>query len=244
MNLALRCRGRSGTWEQKQLMKYTIKMATKRILNIIGCALALALVAGCATEGYDKGSAAGSKLQQTADRIAASETAVADCVTALNDLSTNAAPDMRPQFKTLEGSIKKLESLSQSIGSNHLSIQAKGQAYFAKWDAELAQIHNEDIRSRSEARRKEVSVNFEKIKAAYEKTRGNFEPFLADLKDIQRALSIDLNPPGIEAVRSSIQKANRSSESLRESLKHLSEEFRSLGVAISPAAPGVAKPSK
>jgi hypothetical protein len=53
-----------------------------------------------------------------------------------------------------------------------------------------------------------------------------------------------LNRSGVEAVRRSIDNANRNSEPLRESLKSLSEEFRSLGVAISPAAPGGAQPAK
>jgi len=225
-------------------MKHTKKMETKRTLNMVACVLALALVAGCATKGYDKGSAASSKLQKAADRIAASETAVADCVTTLNDLATNAAPDMRPQFKQFEGAIKKLDSLSKSVGSDNTTMQAKSQAYFAKWDAELSQIRNEDIRSRSEARRKEVEESFEKIKATYEKTRGNFEPFLSDLKDIQRALSVDLNRSGVEAVKRSIENANRNSEPLRESLKSLSEEFRLLGIAISPAGAEAAKPAK
>jgi hypothetical protein len=64
------------------------------------------------------------------------------------------------------------------------------------------------------------------------------------LKDIQRALSVDLNRSGVEAVRRSIDNANRNSEPLRESLKSLSEEFRSLGIAISPAAPEAAQPAK
>jgi SMC interacting uncharacterized protein involved in chromosome segregation len=221
-------------------MKQTKKMEIKNTLTLVGCALALALAAGCATKGYDKGSAASSKLQKAADRIAAAETAVADCVTALNDLATNAAPDMRPQFKHFDASIKKLDSLRKSIGSDNASMQAKSQAYFAKWDAELAQIRNEDIRSRSEARRKEVTQSFDKIKATYEKTRGDFEPFLSDLKDIQRALSVDLNRSGVEAVSRSIDNANRNAEPLRQSLKTLSDEFRSLGVAISPSAPAAA----
>lgn len=225
-------------------MKHTTKTETKRTVNLAACALAMALLAGCATQGYDKGSAAGSKLQQAADTVAASETAVADCVTALNDLATNAAPDLRPQFKQFETSIKKLESLSKRIGSNTVSMQAKSQAYFAKWDAELAGIRNENIRARSEARRKEVSESFEKIQAACEKTCNRFAPFLSDLNDVRRALSVDLNRSGIAAVARSVEQVNRNATPLKESLSRLSAEFRSLGVSVSPNVSGAAAPAK
>jgi hypothetical protein len=218
-------------------MKHTTKTETKRTVNLAACALAMALLAGCATQGYDKGSAAGSKLQQAADTVAASETAVADCVTALNDLATNAAPDLRPQFKQFETSIKKLESLSKRIGSNTVSMQAKSQAYFAKWDAELAGI-------RSEARRKEVSESFEKLQAACEKTCNRFAPFLSDLNDVRRALSVDLNRSGIAAVARSVEQVNRNATPLKESLSRLSAEFRSLGVSVSPNVSGAAAPAK
>ena len=72
------------------------------------------------------------------------------------------------------------------------SRKSPGAACFAKWDKESAQIQNENIRSRSEARQAEVGGKFSQISQTYEETKLAFQPFMSDLREVQKYLAMDL----------------------------------------------------
>ena len=58
----------------------------------------------------------------------------------------------------------------------------------------------------------------------------------SDLRDLQRFLSADLTPGGLDAARKIAVKANADAVPIRKSLAKLAGEFRAMGVALTPAA--------
>jgi hypothetical protein len=152
----------------------------------------------------------------------------------LNDLVANPAPDLRKQFDRFNHALDELGVSSKDIACKDGEMKSQGADYFAKWDKESARIQNEDIRSRSETRRSEVSARFNRIGQQYNETEIAFQPFLSDLRDVQKFLSTDLTAGGLAAIKDSAAKAARDAVPLKESLAKLSEEFRSLGLSMSP----------
>jgi hypothetical protein len=59
-------------------------------------------------------------------------------------------------------------------------------------------------------------------------------PFISDLRDVERLLATGLTPGGITAVEESAAKANEDAVPLGKSLAALAEEFKVMGVALSP----------
>ena len=118
-------------------------------------------------------------------------------------------------------------------------MAANGDAFFAQWDAQLAQIQNEDIKARSQARKDEVAQKLLAIKRNYAEAAMAFKPFLADLQDVQKYLSVDLTQGGVASMKDTAAKATQAAGPLKDSLATVAGDFKALGLAMSSVKPPV-----
>ena len=118
-----------------------------------------------------------------------------------------------------------------------MAMADEGKEFVAKWDEQIAQINNEDIKTRSQARRAEVTEKLQAIKRSYAETEVAFRPFLSELRDVQKFLSVDLTPGGLTAINPSVTKAKANAVPLKQALGKLAADFKSVGVAMSSVAP-------
>jgi len=213
----------------------TLRYATLNLSAIL-CATALVLLAGCASGNYQKGSATGATLQASADKINQGSGKIDAALATLGDLMKNPG-DMAAQFKKFSSAVNDLESTAKDVAGKYASMTKQGEAYFAAWDEQLAQIQNEDIKSRSADRKAAVQKQFSAIKSSYEEAAAEFKPFMSDLKDIQTALATDLTPAGLDAITKSADKATKSGTKVKATVGKLATQFKQLGVAMSAAAP-------
>lgn len=208
--------------------------------SLIALALA-ALVAGCATHGYQKADNAGAYLATAADRVDKGVAQIDTATAALKDLVENPQADMKAQFKTYSAAVASLESLTKDTNARATKIASLGTNYLATWATNLTTIKNEDIRKQSAERREAVMKQFENVKASYADASKAFSPLLSDLRDIRTALSTDLTAAGVDAIRKSMTGVNKHAEDVRKSLGALSTQFREFGksleVPVPPAAP-------
>jgi len=204
------------------------------IRNLATLATAVGLITGCASDNYKNSASTAASLNQASGMIIKANTHIDESLADLNDLVANPAPDLRKQFDRFNHALDELGVSSKDIACKDGEMKSQGADYFAKWDKESARIQNEDIRSRSETRRSEVSARFNRIGQQYNETEIAFQPFLSDLRDVQKFLSTDLTAGGLAAIKDSAAKAARDAVPLKESLAKLSEEFRSLGLSMSP----------
>jgi hypothetical protein len=204
------------------------------IRNLATLATAVGLITGCASDNYKNSASTAASLNQASGMINKANTHIDESLADLNDLVANPAPDLRKQFDRFNHALDELGVSSKDIACKDGEMKSQGADYFAKWDKESARIQNEDIRSRSETRRSEVSARFNRIGQQYNETEIAFQPFLSDLRDVQKFLSTDLTAGGLAAIKDSAAKAARDAVPLKESLAKLSEEFRSLGLSMSP----------
>jgi septal ring factor EnvC (AmiA/AmiB activator) len=156
---------------------------------------------------------------------------------ALNDLVEKPQPDLRPQFKAFSSQLADMESDAQDIADARRSMAKSGKEFFAKWDEQLAQIQNEDIKARSQSRKDEVAQRLNAIKLSYTEAAMSFKPFLANLKDVQKSLSVDLTPGGVAAMKDTAAKVAQEAGPLKDSAFKLAEDFKSLGLAMSAVTP-------
>jgi hypothetical protein len=203
----------------------------------------LAAVAGCKTSNYQTGNATAEGLQASADKIEQAKGQVDSTLASLNDLVNNPT-NLPTQYATFSGAVTGLQASAKDVDAKVTDMRAKGAAYFQTWDEQLAQIKNEDIKSRSEARKKEVQDQFTKIKLSYTEIGDAYRPFMSDLQDIQTALGTDLTAGGIAAIKGAAQKANQDAVPLKKSGDDLSAELTNLGVAMSASAPAPAPAAK
>lgn len=213
-------------------------MKIKEILfRLFPLIIAAGFITGCASANYKKGANTSAALTKSSDMITKGNTFIDESLANLNDLVSNPNPDLRKQFKAFNASVNDLGSTAKDIVSNAEEMKSQGAAYFAKWDEEAAKMRNEDIRNRSEDRRNEVASRFGRISQHYDETKTAFEPFLSDLRDVQRFLATDLTAGGLSAIKDVAAKANRDAMPVKASLGMLSEEFKGLGLSMSPTVP-------
>lgn len=211
----------------------------KSFVQIAIPVFAATLLAGCSSANYQKGSAAGAGLQDSADRMHQGAVKIDATLTNLNDMVNNPG-DLATQFKKYSASVADLEASANNVASKVAAMRGKGNEYFKAWDAQTAHIKNEDIKQRSAARRAEVEKKFTDIRMNYTRARDQFKPFLSDLKDIQTALATDLTVGGASSVKGAAEKANQDAVPLKATIEDLSAQFKDLGAAMIAAGPQAA----
>jgi uncharacterized phage infection (PIP) family protein YhgE len=204
--------------------------------SLIAVAMA-ALVAGCASSGYQKADSTASYLTTAADKLDAGGVQITAATAALTELVEKPQPDMKLQLKNYSTSVDKLESLSKSAGTAATKMQQMGAAYFQKWDEQLSQIQNEEIRNQSAERKAAVMKQFEQTKAAYDAARAAYSPFVANLRDIRTAVSTDLTPAGVQAISKSMTKVNAQAAEVQKTMSDLAAQFRTLSKALEVPTP-------
>src|SRR5690242_16489207 len=108
---------------------------SKRIVVLSSVALAalVGILAGCASNGYEKAGAAGEALQAAAGKINKGITQIDLTLTALTNLVNNPSGDLVPRFKKYSEDVKNLRSLATDVNDKAIAMQAKGNEYFAEW---------------------------------------------------------------------------------------------------------------
>jgi len=208
----------------------------KTFTQIVIPVFAATLLAGCTSANYQKGSATGAGLQDSADRMHQGSVKIDTTLTNLNDMVNNPG-DLAAQFKKYTASVADLESSAKNVESKVASMRGKGNDYFKAWDTQTAQIKNDDIKQRSAARKAEVQQKFSDIRMSYTKVGEQFKPFLSDLKDIQTALATDLTVGGVNSIKGAAEKANKDAAPLKVTIEELSGQFKDLGVAMQAGTP-------
>ena len=210
------------------------------ILNVLTLATA-ALLAGCASSGYEKGEKVAANIQAASTEIGALPGKIDNTLNALNDLVGKPQDDLRPAFKAFSDQLAALKSSAEDLDTARDNMAANGDAFFAQWDAQLAQIQNEDIKARSQARKDEVAQKLLTIKRNYAEADIAFKPFLSDLQDVQKYLSLDLTPGGVASIKDTVAKATQAAGPLKDSLNTVASDFKALGLAMSSVKPPVAQ---
>ncbi len=206
------------------------------VIPLFTLIIATGFIVGCASHAYETAADTANTLKQSSDLIAKANTLIDVSMTKLNDLVSNPNLDLREQFKAFSASVTDLGAAAKDVDGKAEQMKSQGGAYFAKWDQEMATIQNEDIRNRSETRKSEVEKKFGRISQSYVEAKMAFQPFISDLRDVQKFLGADLTVGGLASIKEFATKATQDASQLKEPLSKLSDEFKDLGLSISPTA--------
>ena len=217
-----------------------MKTNIRTFINTLALAAVAGMLAGCATSGYEQGEKTATSLQQTASEIELAKGQVQNSLDALNSLMQKPGADLRPQYKTFSSSVSAIVATASRMSAKADAMKASGQAYSELWDANIATIQNPDIRSSSAARKKSVMDSLAVVQSSYQTTMSKFNPFLSNLQDIDKALSADLTPGGLDAMKDIAKQANSNGTDLIASLNTLGSDCRDLAgkmstVSVKPA---------
>lgn len=197
--------------------------------------LAIFSVAGCASTGYDKGDAAATSLREAAAEVQGQGRALEVTMGTLNELVTKPEPDLKPQFKRFGKSLDDLAASARRNERAQVRITQKSAAYFEAWDKQLATMNYEAVRSRSAARKAEVTNSLDSVNKRYRETQDAMGPLMNYLSDVRKALDSDLTPNGVQAAKPIVEKARENAGKVQLALGHLSTELTDCSSRMSSA---------
>jgi len=204
-------------------------------LALIGLAIC---TGGCASSGPElgQGAEAAGGLMESAALIRAGQQDVRATMQSLTDLSKGSGQDLAGLLGDLSSKMDALEATAHKVGATNKAMREAGSRYFEKWDAEVAQINNEEIRARSEQRRKLISGVLEKVSLQYSRLTESYSTYIGDLRDIRSALSADLTDEALLDLQDVIQSTLQSGEEVLGAAAIVAESYEKLGVRMGAAA--------
>jgi archaellum component FlaC len=219
-----------------------MKTSQIKIISInLVLAAVLAVMAGCVSKSYDKGSATATALQNSADAVAQTSGKVNDVLAALNNLTFKSQGDLRDQFDALVSASKNLDSANENLDAKVVQMRDAAVAYAENWTNQIAAIQSPELRQRSTDRMNEVTAKLKDVDSSYEGVKNSFKPFTSDIKDIQTYLGTDLTAGGLNTIKDIVSKTKVDAVPLRDSIKQLQASFSNLSAALSPVLPAAAK---
>jgi uncharacterized protein YukE len=186
--------------------------------NFSATLLTLSILAGCAAEsGVDRAGKASASMTEFSNNIKGGQKQVDAVVAAMNGLSA-AKDNLRPAFDKYVAELDNTEGYAANLRADADEVKAKGRAFFKKWEEELSQIKDEDLRNKAKARAGERSKQYSQIEEAIGTAKGKWMSLSPSLKDVKQYLSNDLTPAGVSSLSGTFTKANLDATDLKKAL--------------------------
>jgi len=204
-------------------------------ITTLGAAATVLLGTDAAAAGYKQADKTGESIAEFRDDIVSVKKEADATLAALDKIITQATVDPRKAFKAFDKSVPRIDSAASKAKKHSEKMKAEGQEYFKKWEKELANVSNPDIRKLAEERKAKLQATFGNIKKSTEPARDQFTSWLADLKDLQKYLSNDLTIGGIDAAKDLIAKTKKEGLAVQQSLDKVIAELNTVVATITPA---------
>jgi chromosome segregation ATPase len=193
---------------------------------------------GCATfsrsPGHLRGQTTSDSITAAANEIENTRRHLGDTTNALTALVNEPTLNLPTAFERYRSSLAALERTVGAVNAEAENMQKQGQRYFDHWNSRLAEMQNEDVRSRSVARQQEVTRQFTQIQQQYQEARQQLPALMSTFRDIQKLLAADLTPAGVATAREFSGRAENEAVRVRQTLDRLAESFRSMSGVIAP----------
>jgi hypothetical protein len=160
-------------------------------------------VPGCASNSASRGANAPATdgLTRTAAAIRLATDQLQATRASMARLRSMDGADPPGLFADSRRNLESLETLAGRVDATSTRMRADAEAFFATWNEQLAVIENVAIRDRSEQRRQLIERSLRGLLVDHGRLSDDHGRFVADLRDIRSALSVDLTADGGAAYR-------------------------------------------
>lgn len=178
-----------------------------------------AFLGGCATTGMERSVKTSKSIQEVDSDIRKISGQIDVTATSLDSLVKAGQTDLKKSFDTYSGNLTELDRQGKQVIKHLEEMKARSTEYFAEWEKQGGAYTNPQIRALSEERRKKLAEIYAQVPKAGEGLQRAYLVYLTDLKEIQKYLSNDLTPKGVEAIAPVADKTVKDLDVLRASLK-------------------------
>ena len=192
-----------------------------RNYSIACCALLLVgsttFLGGCATTGMDRSEKTSNSIQNEDKEIRKLIVQIDVTGNSLDSLMVARAPDLKKPFNTYSNNLAKLDSEGKRTIKRMDEMKARSTNYFGEWEKQGDTYTDPQIRALSDERRGKLAAIYAQVPEAGMGIKGAYHAYLTDLEEIQRYLSNDLTPKGVDAIAPVANKTIQDREALKTS---------------------------
>lgn len=191
------------------------------------------LVAAAAAVLFMGAAAAQDKKQVTVDlsqirkSLTDLQARVADNAAALEDVKKAAKSNsgLKPAYGKFEQSFKKLETQIDTLRSQATSMRANADEHYKAWQNELSKMGNPKLREKAQNRFADAKEEFDEIIVLAGEAKQQLEPYMADLRDVNQYLGVDLSPEAVKSLNNTIWKLGNKSGAVIASIQHVNTQI-------------------
>lgn len=203
------------------------------VVTFVGCVLA---AGGCASSDGGRASVAvkaTDSMRAVRDDLARGDKQVDKALAAIDQLEADGA-DLTPAFSSYTLAVSDLEASGDRVADRIEAMRQNREAYIQKWQQELEQVDNPDVRAALAERKAKVAANYDQIRDNGVKLRDDYRAFLKTLQEVERALALDLNPEGVAAMKVPLATARKQGAELKKSIAASRAEFDAILGRMTP----------
>lgn len=206
------------------------------------CALSLLLIGGCQSTGIDQAQATSKDMTKVRSDMVDLKALVNQSAANLDSLVNKPQPELKPQYQAFSGTVSQMDKLSEKVRNRAADMRTKRDEYLTQWRLQTATMQNKQLKEISQERIAELNKEFDEMTEQGTKARKVFDPYLAEMKDINQYLSSDLTQGGLKAIKDVADKTIKSKagvveefNALIKSLDEVAEKLKATGPPPPPA---------
>ncbi|MBT1071054.1 DUF2959 family protein [Pelotalea chapellei] len=197
----------------------------------------LSIMSGCATTGADRAAKTTTSMRDVQTDIDQAAMQVDATNASLDDLVNPGQPNITESFKKYSANVAKMDKTAKRLDRHTEQMKSRGNNYFEEWDKQENRYTNPQIQALSEQRRTELRETYSQISASSVGMRGALDAYVKDIKEIQKYLSTDMTPKGVEAITPVVQRAKEEGNKLKEVIRPVQAAIQRTQAEMTPGSP-------
>jgi hypothetical protein len=204
-----------------------VSMTIRKTMAAGGMLCALLMLAGCAFSGptghtrpiqAPEAVQAVTSIQDTRAELVRANQQVDAMVAAMDRLAS--APANLPQvYKVYVDEVSQTAWQAEQAQQRAERMRTQWQQYITAWENEIGRLSTPELQAGAAQRGEVIRENYERLRDAARAMQEAYQPFITQLRDIQRVLSLDLTPAGVEVARPAFDAARKSAANVKERIE-------------------------
>jgi seryl-tRNA synthetase len=179
----------------------------------------VSFLGGCATTGMDRSVKTSNSIREVDGEIRKMIVQIDVTAASLDAVVTTGQPNLKKTFDKYSDNVENLDKEGKRVIKRLEEMKVRSNEYFAEWEKEGDAFTNSEIRELSTERRTKLAASYARVPAAGAGIKGTYNAYLTDLKEIQKYLSTDLTPKGVEGITPVANKSVQDLDALKQSLQ-------------------------
>jgi hypothetical protein len=196
----------------------------------------IVLSAGCATNKSGQAREATktvASMQSTRQELVKAQVQVDDVLAAMDQLAAASPETLPAAYRVFTKQVSRTVSQADAARHRANEMRDRWREYMTSWEKETEQLSSPELQARVAERRQAVEKNYDRLRTAARGMQEAYPPFITHLRDIQRALSLDLTPAGVQAAQPAFELARTSATDLKQKIADFITEIDEV-LAVSP----------